>query len=233
MVAAKKVVHRKIAVLHSMASLFAMLFLSCGNHGLDSLGGGQVTFYNESSYSVVIHHASFSGIILGDTLASGSSFSTTVSPSDNYGTGSVFSIEYWFMISENVWIGSIDPNAQIIRNIEVGKSYEIHIPQPVNFHLSEAFIKIINTSSMPIEFHYLSKYYKQAGSGETAIPSRGTGFYKVDFLDDTEIEFKYHSIAQIFEEYPFPEFTAKKGYIYIFEFDGNTVEPINEQKITL
>jgi len=220
--------------IKKFAPLLALLFLSCGKHSFDNLFSSSVTFFNNSSYSVSIHAESFSGPVLIDKLASGRSFSTTLNPSNNYGVGSVFSIEYWYLVASDaefacgdVWTGGIDPNMQISHNIEAGNEYTIQIPQPKELELKEFFLKILNASNKPFELNHLGTHFKQAGNGELPVPSKKVGFYKMN----GEIEIKGYTITQVYEQYPFPEFTAKNGYIYAFEFNGNSVEKTGEQKI--
>ena len=220
--------------IKKFAPLLALLSLSCGKHSFDSYLSSSVTFFNNSSYYVSIHEDSFSGPVLIDKLATGMKYSTTLNPSDNYGIGSMFSIEYWHLVADHnecscgdVWTGGIDPNMQISQNIEAGKDYNIKVPQPKNLELKEAFFRILNTSNNYFELNYLSNTYRQAGNRETSVPSGKVGVYKID--GDTKI--KGHTITQVFDEYPFPEFTAKSGYIYYFEFNGNSVEEKGEQKI--
>jgi hypothetical protein len=205
-------------------SFFALLGIFCGKHVFDD-PSWNITLYNESSYSVSVYHNSFSGALLADMLASGDSHSVTVSPSDNHGNGSIFSIVYWFWIGENVWISGIDPNGQIQRNIEAGKSYDIQIPNSPNIEWAESFVKIQNASDMPFELNYLGSFYKQAGNGETTVASGEIGIYKVSG------EINGYTITQVFKEYSFPNFTAKKGRIYNFIFDGNSVIKSLEQGI--
>jgi len=213
--------------------LLALLALSCGKHSYDNPLYSSVTFFNNSSYYVSIHSTSFSGPVLIDKMASGMKYSTTLNPSDNYGTGSVFSVEYWILVANyaecscgDVWINAIDPNVQISRNMEAGESYVIQIPQPKNLELREFFLKILNTSDKPFELNYLSKFFGQAGNGEYPVPSGKFGVYKME-----EKEIKGYTITQVFEKYSFPEFTAKSGYIYNFEFDGKEVKTKGEQNI--
>jgi len=220
-------------VIKKFAPLLALLALSCGKHDFDN-SYPSVTFFNNSSYYVSIHSTSFSGPILVDKLASGMSCSTTLNPSDNYGSGSMFSIEYWYLVANyaecscgDVWTGGIDPNAQISQNIETGRDYVIQIPQPKNLELKEAFFKILNTSGNSFKLNYLSNTERQAGNGEVSVPNGNVGIYKWE--GETEIE--GYTITQVFKEYPFPEFTAKSGYIYNFEFDGKEVKTKGEQKI--
>ncbi|MCL2206783.1 MAG: hypothetical protein FWB90_01655 [Fibromonadales bacterium] len=210
-------------------SLLALLSLSCGKHGhetsYDSLA--EVIFYNESNYHISIYHTSFSGSLIVDKLAPGQIYSTELYPSNNYGIGSVFSVRYWYLIEgENFWTGGIDPDAQITQNIEAGQRYIIQIPSPKKLEGSEAFFKVLNASGMPIEFRRYGTVFVQI-NGEHSVPSGKTGIYKINSGEISE----YTIFQQIDNYYPIPEFTAKNGYIYIFEFNGTEVIPAGEQKI--
>ncbi|MDR0517259.1 MAG: hypothetical protein LBH25_09480 [Fibromonadaceae bacterium] len=228
-----------------LALLFAVQFLSCGEHG----GPGEnpdfakVTFYNESSYSVTIYQDHFDGFVLADKLASGMSHTTKLSPSNNYGIGSTFSIEYWFMVAsgtevsggENIWTSSgtgID-NQIPGNNLESGKSYTIIIPQPTNWRTSDAFIRIINKSENSIEFNHLGTFYRLDGSLENAVLRGKVGVYKVRKVDQSEnyVEVSGRTITQVSKTYPFPDFIAVDGHIYTFEFDGIEVRKTGDDKL--
>jgi len=224
--------------IKKFAPLLALLALSCGKHNFDNSDYlSSVTFFNNSYYYISIHSTSFSGPILVDKLTPGKSYPTTLSPSDNYGIGSTFSIEYWYLVANykecscgDVWINGIDPNVQISRNLEAGKSYVINIPEPTEkFEFNGAFFKILNISDKPFELNHLGGYFRQAGNGELSVPSGKTGVYEMN--GNTEIK-GYTITPSMSEQYPFPEFTAKNNYIYDFEFDGKEVKIKGEQKIT-
>jgi hypothetical protein len=225
-----------VAVKKIAGALFALVLVSCGKLGdSDSDSNlGTVTFFNNSSYYVSIYQTSFSGPVLADKLATGDTHSRKLPSSDNYGVGSVFSIRYWFWVASDggdFWTGGIDPNAQITQNIEAGQSYTIQIPQPSKLELAEAFVKILNTSGMPIEFNRLGVHYKQVGNGELEVPSGRSGIYKIDSSEFGVEITGYTVFQQIDQYYPVPEFTAKNGSIYNFEFDGSSVIEKGEQRI--
>jgi hypothetical protein len=159
-------------------------------------------------------------------LASGDSYSTVVEPSNNYGSGSVFSGRYWFWIGENVCTSGIDPNGQIQHNIEAGKSYDIQIPNVSNIEWSESFVKIQNASNNDIGgFCHIGMCYPQAGGGYS-VKAGEIGIYKISGeINGYKIE------RGSDEEYPFPNFTAKKGRIYNFIFDGKSVIKTLDQGI--
>jgi len=226
--------HKFMFAVEKFVPLLALLALSCGKHDYDNSNYlSSVTFFNSSSYYVSIHSSFFSGPVLIDKLASGMSYSTTLSPSNNYGSGSVFSMEYWYLVAHNnecscgdVWTSGIDKNMQISQNIEAGKDYVIEIPNPDSLELKEAFFKILNTSGKDFELEkYFSSYtVRQAGNGEFSVPSGKVGVYQVN----GKTEIKSYTINQIFE---FPEFTAEPGYIYNFEFDGKEVKTKEPQNM--
>jgi hypothetical protein len=227
--------------MKKFAPLLALLAFSCGNYGLDSPDRGNVTFYNASSYSVTIYHSSFSGFVLVEKLASGKSFTTTISPSNNHGIGDMFAFEYFFMVASgnevlggDIWAGSdkqIDDQEQ--QNIEAGKSYTIRIPNPKNWKSSESFVKIINKSDKSIEFNHLGTFYRMVDNLETSVPSGKVGVYKVNGISSTEksVEIKDCTITQMVKPYTIPTFTAEVGNIYSFEFDGKEVKLIRDYKI--
>jgi len=219
---------RAVAVL-----LFAILVLSCNKYSYEDPYNnlGEVIFVNESSYNVSIHDTSFDGPLIVDKLAPGDIYSTAVPPSNNYGSGSVFPIIYWYFADgEDFWIGGTnpDPNDQIKYNINAGQKYLIYIPEPSKLEGSEAFFKVLNTSGMSIELNRLGNYFKQV-NGELPVPSGKTGIYKIE-SSASGVEFKGYSISQS-KDYPIPEFTAKNGFIYNFEFNGTSVIFKGEQEI--
>jgi len=225
-----------------IALLFALLVISCGKHELeDTNPQAEVTFFNESSYDVSVHLSAFSGPVLIEKLTIGDYFSTMLSPSNNYGNGSVFSIVYWVLVANgtelacnDVWTSGIDPNMQIIQNLVGGESYVIQIPKPKNLELNGSFIKILNSSNQPFEFNYLAMTKRQADNIEIAVPSGKVGVYKVNdnYYSNKPTEIIGHTIKVVFETYPFPDLIAQNGYVYSYEFDGKTVTKKGEQKLT-
>jgi len=215
---------RAIAVL-----FFAVLAISCGKHEILSPtdnASAEIKFVNESRYSVSIHNTSFSGPIIVDKLAPGHSASVMVYPSNNHGVGSVFPIRYWYRIEgSDTWTGGAnpDPNAQITRNIEADKSYVIYIPQPAKLVGASSYLRMKNSSDMSIEFNRLSIHYKQM-NGEVPIPSGYTGIYEIEHSPSGVEYYEYYTVYQgMANYYKIPDFIAKTGYIYNFEFDGTRV----------
>jgi len=220
--------------------LFICLFIfSCtddnsGNGGNQNGGNitvktGKITFFNESSYSVIIHQDAFSGPVLLE-LSAGQTKNVEVRTSDNYGVGSVFSIEYLYRINDGfdtesgeVIASGIDPNVQINRVIEENKSYTIQIPQPKNLVFQSAFVKILNSASLQFEFRYLGNVFKQTGNGNIPVAPGKTGVYKLEGIPSGGRLIKDHQVVTTFESTAIPEWNAMNGYIYSFTYNGSSV----------
>jgi len=203
---------------------------------------GKVTFFNESSYKVVVHQDAFSGPVLLE-LSAGDSQLVNVRTSDNYGIGSTFSIEYLYRINDafdtesgDVIASGIDPNVQINRVIEENKSYTIQIPQPANLEFRNAFIKILNSSSLQFELKYLGTVFKQTGNGNIPVAPGKTGVYKLPLGTEGSIPaegklYQNYQAVSTFASTAIPAFTVKNGFIYSFTYNGSSVVKTNEQTI--
>lgn len=217
---------RTIAVL-----FFALLAISCGKHETvpsSSNNMADVIFVNESKYGVSIYSNSFSGPLLNEEkLAPNDMFSVEVYPSNNHGVGSVFPIRYWYqMEGSDVWISGTDPDpdAQIKINIEAGEEYVVYIPNPSSDKLvgADSYLKMKNSSTMPIEITRLAATLKQA-NGEYPVQSGKTGVYELNSTSEG-VEYDGYTVSQgMSNTTPIPKFTAIKGFIYNFEFDGTKV----------
>jgi len=204
---------------------------------------GKVTFFNESSYKVLIHQDSFSGPVLLEMSAGDPGKTILVRTSDNYGIGSTFSIEYLYRINDafdtesgEVIASGIDPIVQINRVIEENKSYTIQIPQPKNLEFRNAFIKIINSSSLQFELKYLGTVFKQTGNGNIPVAPSKTGVYKLPLGTEGSIPaegklYQNYQVASTFENTTIPDFTVKNGVIYSFTYNESSVTKTGEQTI--
>ncbi|MDR2808560.1 MAG: hypothetical protein LBB43_06080 [Spirochaetaceae bacterium] len=197
---------------------------------------GQITFFNSSSYHAIIHQDAFSGPVLLE-LSSGQSKKIDVRPSDNYGIGSTFSIEYRYAVvdglelaSGTVWADSIDPDVQLNIVVEANKSYTLQIPQPKNLELTAAFIKILNASDIQFELHYKGTAFKQAGNGNLPVPAGKTGVYQFAAAGAGKAIHGY-TVHSTFQSAAVPDFTAKNSYIYDFTYNGASVVKTGEHKI--
>ena len=190
---------------------------------------GKVTFFNESSYSIIVHQDAFSGPVLLE-LTAGQTKTVDVRTSDNHGVGSTFSIEYLYRITDGfdtesgeVIASGIDPNVQINFVIEKNKSYTKQIPQPKNLEFQSAFMKILNTHNLPCELRYLSAVFKQTGNGNISIASGKTGVYKLDNIPAEGKLYQSYEVASTFTSAAIPDFTAVNGTIYSFTYNGTSV----------
>jgi len=235
MFAIGKFARKKTALLYFAVAL--LLLVSCGKHifGESNSTLVSVTFCNESSYSITIHQDNFDGIILAENIIPAECFSTEVSPSDNNGLGTVFCIEYWRLIENDILVGGIDPNRQITQNLYADKSNIVSIPQPQNLNLQESFIKILNASDMDLELKCLSTTFFQIDK-TLSVPSSKNGLYNINNIKNSSCfnndEIKGLVVKQGLQgQYFFPEFTIVNGYIYNFKFDGNEVIQKETEKI--
>jgi hypothetical protein len=213
------------------------------NGNTDNGGGGievktgKVTFFNESSYQVVVHRDAFSGPVLLE-LNSGQTKAVDVRTSDNYGVGSTFSIEYLYRINDGfdresgeVIAGGIDPNVQINFVVEEGKSYTRQIPQPENLEFQQAFIEILNAGSLQYELRYLGTVFKQAGNGSISVAPGKTGVYKLEGVPAAGKLMENYELVSTFAATVIPGFMAMKGFIYRFTYSGSSVIKTGEQTI--
>jgi hypothetical protein len=220
-----------------------MVFFACGKDEPETndpglvTKTGRVTFFNESSYKVVVHQDYFNGPVLLE-LNAGGSRAVDVRTSDNYGNGSTFSIEYLYRINDafdaesgEVIASGIDPNVQINRVIEENKSYTIQIPQPANLEFRSAFIKILNSSSLQCELKYLGTAFKQTGNGNFSVAPGKTGVYKLEGIPNEGRTYQNYVVVTNFDSTTISDFTAMNGYIYSFTFNGSSVTKTGEQTI--
>jgi hypothetical protein len=233
-------------IYFSILILFISLaFISCpsddgsnnnGNPGI-IVKTGKVTFFNESSYRVVVHQDAFSGPVLVE-LSSGQSKAIDVRTSENYGSGTMFSIEYLYRVTDgfdiesgDVTASGLDPSVQINRVIEENKTYTIQIPQPANLEFRSAFIKILNTHSLPCEFRYMSTVFKQTGNENIPVAPGKTGVYKFENIPSGGSVFQNYQVAANFVNTTIPDFSVQNGFIYSFTYNGSSVTKTGEQTI--
>jgi hypothetical protein len=198
---------------------------------------GKVTFFNESSYNVVVHQDYFNGPVLLE-LSAGETKRVEVRTSDNYGVGSTFSVEYLYRINDafdtesgEVIASGIDPNVQINFVVEADKSYTKQIPQPAQLEFMSAFIKILNTADMQCELKYLGTVFKQTGNGNVPIAPGKTGVYKLEGIPAAGKLYQNYQLVSTFDSITIPDFTAKNGFIYSFSYNGTSVTKTGEQTI--
>ena len=226
--------------LYFLIFIICLIFSACpaeDDNGKLVVKTGRVTFFNESSYMVIVHQDAFSGPVLVE-LSAGQSRQIDVRVSENHGLGTYFSIEYLYRISDafdtdsgEVIASGIDPNVQINRNIEENKSYTIQIPQPANLEFRTAFYKILNSHNLPFELKYLNTVFKQAGNDTVSVAPSKTGVYKFDGIPTDGRLFQNYEVVSTFASTPVPNENVKNGVIYSFTYDGTLVTKTGEQTI--
>jgi hypothetical protein len=213
-----------------LAFLPALLLIACPNEN-NAARTGKVTFFNESSYRVNVRRDAFSGIIIVEALASGGSKTEDVRVSDNHGVGTVFSIEYFYHITDEsdaysgeIFANGIDLNVQIKEVIEENRHITIQIPQPTNLEFRTSFIKILNAHNIPVQLRNFGSILSQAGNGLLPIPANKIGIYSLSGIPaGGEFVFSGFNVGSVIDNTPIPAFTAQNGFIYCFIFNGRTV----------
>ena len=218
-----------------------LIFIACSeddnNNNIIEVKTGRVTFFNESSYKVIVHRDAFSGPVLVE-LSAGQSRTLDVRVSDNSGVGTMFSIEYLYRITDgfdtesgDVIASGLDPNVQINRIVEENKSITIQIPQPNALEFRSAFIKILNSHNMPCEFRYMGNVFYQTGNGNIPVPPGKTGVYKLEGIPSEGKLYQNHQVFSNFIGTTIPDFTAMNGVIYSFTYNGSSVVKTGQQTI--
>jgi hypothetical protein len=197
---------------------------------------GNIRFFNESSYTVIIHQDAFSGPVLLE-LGAGQSKQVQARVSANYGVGSTFPAEYQYRVAEgtdlasgDVWAKGIDPNVQLNVVVEAGKSYTLQIPQPKNLEFTAAFVRILNASDMQAELRYLGTAFKQTGNGNLPVPVGKTGVYEFPSTAAGKTMSGY-TVHSTFQSAAVPDFIAKNSVIYDFTYNGTSAVKTGEHII--
>ena len=215
------------------------LFIACDNFkstGNNELKTGNVTFWNESSYNIIIHRDSFGGPVLLELSAGDPAKTIPVRISDDHGLGTVFSIEYLYRINEGfdtdsgeVIASGIDPNVQIPYVIKENESITVQISNPSNLEFKTAFIKILNAHNLPCELKNYGRVLRQ-NNGNTPVAPGKTGIYKESVSAEGEL-YSGYTVAAFYESASVPDFTVKNGNIYSFHYNGSSVTKTGEQTI--
>ena len=218
-----------------------LIFSICSNTTSNSNGNepsyktGKVTFWNVSSYKVVVHQDAFSGPVLLE-LTAGQTKNVDVRTSDNHGVGSTFSIEYLYHVNKDfdtesgeVIASGIDPNVQINFVVEENKPYTVEITNPPNMESRSAFVSILNKSNLQFELRYLGTGFKQAGNGKIPVMPFKTGIYKLEGIPANGKLYQNYELVSTFTHTIISDFTAENGWIYYFEYDGNSVKYLGKE----
>jgi hypothetical protein len=199
-----------------------------------------VTFFNESSYNIIVHRDSFDGPVLLELPANSKAQTIPVRISDN-NVGTTFSIEYIRVIQiidglnaeiKEVPVSGTDPNLQTLYMLEVDKPFTIQIPNPKNLEVRSAYITILNTYNLPCQLQFLGTALRQADNNNISISPGKTGIYKNRYSLPVEGElYQGYRVGTVSESVLVPDFIMKNGVIYMFEYNGTKVEKIAEENI--
>jgi len=191
---------------------------------------GRVYFSNMSSYRVSVRLNSFSGLTVTE-LDTGQSRTVDVRVSD-HALGTTFAVVFMRHLTDGIdpAIGQIfayaeDMGVQPNHVIEESRLVTVQIPQPQNLEFRSSFISIQNLHNLPFELRHIMGSLPQAGNGLFPVPPGGTGIYRLDpILPGGVRRFEGLNVRVSVTETPVPAFTAENGYMYIFEFDGSSVQ---------
>jgi hypothetical protein len=197
---------------------------------------GKVRFINHTMYDVIIHNDYINGMILLELKAGETSEELDVRINDNPSAESTFSIEYLHRVpgafntaSGEIYASMIDPNVQLKWVIEEKKLYTIRIPRPTNLEPRSAFLEILNLHTIPFELRYLSNALQQEGNGKFHVALGEMGIYKLKDIPTEGKLFQGYQVVATFVNTSVPDFTAKNGMIYSFDYDGTSVK-LNEKR---
>lgn len=228
--------------LYKLQTSFLVLILTClvtscknsinDDGQLTDVKFVDITFFNESSYNLKIHHDSFDGPVLLELPASSKAESISINIKDNNVIHIVFSIEYIRIIQiidelnaeiKEVPISVIDPSLQILCVIEADKPYTIQVPNPnpENLEFKSAYITILNSNNLPCVLRYYGSIQNQIDNNNISIAPFKSGIYKNRYVLPIEGElYQGYFVDSILV----PEFIMKNGVIYHFEYNGTTVK---------
>ncbi|WP_461255121.1 hypothetical protein [Treponema sp. R80B11-R83G3] len=236
---------------HILQIIFLIFFLACflvlckntpNNDEEQSTTAktANVTFFNESRYNLKIHRDNFDGPVLLELPRNSSAKTISVRVSDNNGIGTMFSIEYIWVIQiieslngeiKEVEVSGTDPGLQIPSVIEADKPCTIQIPDPKNIEIRSAYMTIKNAYILPCELYYLGTTLRQTDNNIPIAPDK-TGIYKNRYVLPAEGElYQNYRVGTVSESVPIPDFLMKNGVIYHFNYNGIKVEKIKEENI--
>ena len=221
--------------------LFIFSLFSCNNHTDDNNKHEEdyqtvmVTFFNSSSYNVIVHRDSFYGPIIAEVNNTSRETKVSVRIIDNKVT--VFSIEY--LISPvnddiknetgDISVSCYDPNMLIPVELKVNMPV-IEIPQPKNLVCKSAFVNIINSHNLSVRLRYSTSSINQANNVLLIEPNK-QGLYKFNNIPVIGEHCQYYNISTAFDETRFSDFIIQNGeyltknaYIYSYTFNGSSIE---------
>jgi len=227
----------------SFISFVVVLLISCNNID-NEYDTAMVTFFNSSSYEVIVHRDSFYGPIIAEVNTIDRTTSKLIRI-NNENNITVFSIEYiiypinddFYNEYNNIFVSCYDPQIQIPIELKAGNSVTVQIPQPSNFIYKSAFLIIVNSDDFPIYLRFGGNYINQTNSILPITPNK-QGLYKFTNIPDEGEYCQFYNIVSKFDNIYFSDFitendlyVTKNGYVYSFVFNGISLKKDNERKI--
>jgi len=231
--------------------LFIVSLFSCDNNTGDTgdTNNGQeddyqtvmVTFFNLSSYNVIVHRDNFYGPVITEVNNISREKREPIRIIDNKVT--VFSFEYIITPvnddfkneTGDITVGCYDPDIQFPVELKPNNPITIQIPQPANLVCKSAFVKIINTHNLSVRLRYSTSSINQANNALLIEPKK-QGLYKLDNIPDAGEDCQYYNISTAFDEVYFSDFITQNGeyltrnaYIYYFTYNGTSIVKTDER----
>jgi len=237
--------------INILIMLLCLSFLiSCENNGNDNNEQTDeaqteiVTFFNTSTYKVIVRRDSFYGPLIGEVNTTNRETKVPIRVNEDNAI-TVFYIEYIiYPINDDfnneyseVYAICYDPDVIIPVSIKAGQPITIQIPQPKSSNLvfKSAFIRIINTHNLSVRLRFAGSNINQANNNLLIAPNQ-QGLYKLDNTPDTGELCQNYNITTTFDSFNFSDFISSNGqyiaknrYIYYFTFDGNTITKTDER----
>jgi len=232
---------RIIILLLFIVSLFSCDTSNTSNGQEDEYQTVMVTFFNTSSYNVIVRKDSFYGPIIAEVNNISREIKIPVRIIDNKVT--VFSFEYIIKVvnddfnneTKDIIVNCYDPDVQFPVELKANKPITVQIPQPVNLECKSAFVKIINTHNLAVRLRYSTNSIYQANN-ELLIEPNKQGLYKFDNISDVGEHCQYYNISTAFDETYFSDFISQNGeyitknaFIYYFTYNGTSIVKANER----
>ncbi|MCL2186430.1 MAG: hypothetical protein FWB86_11360 [Treponema sp.] len=223
--------------------LFIVSLFSCdtNNEHEDDYQTVMVTFFNTSSYKVIVHRDSFYGPIIGEVNNTSRETKIPVRIIDNKVV--VFSFEYIITLvnddsnneTGDITVSCYDPDIQFPVELKPNNPITIQIPQPANLVCKSAFINIINSHNLSVRLRYSTSSINQANNTLLIEPYR-QGLYKFDDIPDIGEHCQNYNMSTAFDEIYFSDFITQNGeyltknaYIYYFTYNGTSIVKENER----
>jgi len=229
----------------SLFLLFIFSLYSCDNNIVNNQENEYqtvtVTFFNTSSYNVIVRRDSFYGPIITEVDNISREKRIPVRVVENNVT--VFSFEYIITPvnddfqneTGNINVSCYDPDIQFPVELKPNNPITIQIPQPANLVCKSAFVKIINTHNLSVRLRYSTNSINQANNSLLIEPNK-QGLYRFNNIPDIGEHCQYYNISTTFDAVYFSDFIAQNGeyitknaYIYYFTYNGTSIVKADER----